>query len=382
MKKQDKENNILFGLIELYIKNGRPIGSNTLKESGFDHLSSATIRNYFFKLEESGYLTQQHVSGGRLPTEAAYKFYINHPSDKEYFGKAKKKALEKSLFFEGKEVVSYFHQIVSVLSELTGCAVWISTPRFDQDFIIDIKLLMLDHQRLLCIVLTSFGMVHTEVFYTETKPSNFSIKRVEAYLHFLRTGLDRPNLDEEELKLAEHLHREILLKHIAGHTSFTQEDIYKTGFSKLLEYEEMQDSATLANTLALFEHPGCLPKLCEETRQENHIKVWIGDDLQAYTQGICHASMILAPYSIREKPVGALGLLGPTRIPYKLLIEILRYASELLTATLTTLLFKHHMTYRIAQTPGLNYQEAPTYLADTQKQLIEDYSKPINKDLA
>ena len=73
--KQDKEAAILFGLIELYIKTNEPVGSNSLKEKGFDYMSSATIRNYFAKLEEKGLLTQQHASGGRLPTAKAFKLY-------------------------------------------------------------------------------------------------------------------------------------------------------------------------------------------------------------------------------------------------------------------------------------------------------------------
>lgn len=67
LKKQEKENHILLGLVELYIKTGKPIGSNTLKESGFDHLSSATIRNYFFKLEEQGFLLSNTLLEDDLP---------------------------------------------------------------------------------------------------------------------------------------------------------------------------------------------------------------------------------------------------------------------------------------------------------------------------
>ena len=380
VKKQDKENLILFGLIELYIKNGKPIGSNTLKESGFNHLSSATIRNYFFKLEESGYLTQQHSSGGRLPTDLAYKFYIDYPSNKEYYSRAKKKKLANDLFFENKEVISYFHQIINTLSETTGCAIFISTPRFDQDFIADIKLLALDNHRLLCIVLTSFGMVHTEIFYTSSKASNFSVKRLESYLYFLRTGLDKPSLSDEELLLADHLYHEIMLRHIVGHSTFIYDDIYKTGFSTLLQYPEMQDTTTLANTLSLFENPHCMHKLCEETCEENHLKIWVGQDLQNYTPAITDCAILTMPYAIREKPVGAIGLLGPTRLPYKQLIEILKTTSEIITTTLTTLLFKHHMTYRTAQHKGINCKDSPTYLAPTEKLLLDDYSNPTTKE--
>jgi heat-inducible transcriptional repressor len=375
MKKQEKENNILLGLIELYIKNGKPIGSNTLKDSGFEHFSSATIRNYFFKLEEQGYLTQQHASGGRIPTDLAYKFYIKHPSSKEYFNKAKKKALEKDLSFEGKEIISYFNKVIEVLSELTGCAVILSSPRFDQDFITDIRLLSLDSHRILCIVLTSFGMVHTEVFYTSGKQSNFSLKRIESYFYFLRTGLDKPSLDEQELLLAEHLYNEIMLRHIVGHATFIHDDIYKTGFTQLLNYPELKEPNALANALSLFENPHLLHSLCQQTCHENHLNIWVGEDLNAYLPGISHCSMIMVPYSIREKSVGAIGVLGPTRIPYKQLFEILKTASKALSDTLTSLLFKYQMTYRLPQPKGIDFQETSVDLEKTRHLLIADHSK-------
>ena len=77
-KKMDKKKIVLFGLIDLYIKAGKPIGSNTLRANGFECFSSATIRNYFSDLEKLGYLTQQHSSGGRIPTTLAYREYVNN----------------------------------------------------------------------------------------------------------------------------------------------------------------------------------------------------------------------------------------------------------------------------------------------------------------
>lgn len=96
-KKQEKESQVLVGLIELFIKNGKPIGSNTLKESSFEHLSSATIRNYFFKLEEQGFLSQQHSSGGRVPTDLAYKFYIEQLQKDLILASREKKRLKTNL---------------------------------------------------------------------------------------------------------------------------------------------------------------------------------------------------------------------------------------------------------------------------------------------
>src|SRR3989338_10379321 len=97
LPKTDREQAVLLGLIELYLKTGKPIGSHTLQENGFDSLSSATIRNYFGKMEEQGYLKQQHTSGGRIPTEKAFRLYADSYQSQGILEKAQEEALEKVL---------------------------------------------------------------------------------------------------------------------------------------------------------------------------------------------------------------------------------------------------------------------------------------------
>ena len=75
--KQERERDVLLGLVGYYIKTAKPVGSDTLKETGFPHLSSATIRNYFQHLEEDGFLMQHHTSSGRIPTAKAFRFYAD-----------------------------------------------------------------------------------------------------------------------------------------------------------------------------------------------------------------------------------------------------------------------------------------------------------------
>lgn len=377
-KKHEKERLVLCGLVDLYIKTGKPIGSNTLKESGFDHLSSATIRNYFLKLEEEGYLSQQHSSGGRLPTDLAYKFYIEHGQSKESSLKSKKRAVEKKLVYEDKEVVTYLIKVIELIAEETGCASLISSPRFDHDFVVEIKLVGLDAHRLLCILMTSFGMVSTEIFYIPEKISNFTIKRIESYFAYQRLGQEKPQLDPKELALAEHLYNELLLRHIVGHATFTKEDVYKTGFTHLLRYPELQETGALANTLSLFENPYLIQKLCEESQSQDNVKIWVGSDLEDYHRGCRDCSLLMIPYKIKDKKVGTIGLLGPTRIPYKELSDLLKVVSKGVSETLNSLLFKYEMSYRIPQTQGIDFKNEKKK-GSSSCLMIDDRTKKIKQ---
>ena len=145
--KDQREKLILFGLVELFLQTGKPIGSSTLQQNGFDSLSSATIRNYFSKLEEEGYLKQQHSSGGRTPTSLAFKIYAE-----EYLNKSSISSdenIHELLKKETREIATYLLQAAEKISEITRCAAFLSAPRFDQDFILDIKLVYIDTHRLL-----------------------------------------------------------------------------------------------------------------------------------------------------------------------------------------------------------------------------------------
>lgn len=343
--KAEREKAVLLGLVDLYLKMGKPVGSNTLRDNGFQALSSATIRNYFAKLEKNGYLIQQHSSGGRIPTPDAYKLYAESVIDEDQVDEQDAKFLKAKLQEETREVAKHLQEATDLMSELTGCAAFLTFPRFDHDLIIDVKLVGIDHTRCLCVMVTDFGMIHTETLYSPKKLSNFSLKRIESYIHFKMTGRDKPKLSKDEEKIASQFYREIVLRHIVGTSNFSSEDLYKTGFSKLLSYPEFRDAGSLSQGLSLFENTSYMRELLRDCTE---LKIWIGDDL---TDESMNCSMIAIPYYIHNAPVGAIALLGPTRIPYQKIFSLTRLFSSLLSESLTRSLYKYKITYR---TPSMN----------------------------
>lgn len=161
LSKKERELKVLFNLIELYISEGQPIGSKTLMEKRFKSLSSATIRNYFASLEAGGFLSQQHASGGRIPTEEAYRIYAEEFLKDGVLNENKDKKLKELAYFADKNLALYLQRAAQLLSETTGYPVFLSAPRFDQDFITDIKLVLIDANRCLCVVLTELGLIRS-----------------------------------------------------------------------------------------------------------------------------------------------------------------------------------------------------------------------------
>lgn len=364
--KDQRERLVLLGLVELYLQFGKPVGSNTLRENGFEDLSSATIRNYFMRLEESGYLKQQHSSGGRIPTHQAYKYYAGSHLESPSLTDKEKQVLRSQLIKETREVATYLQQAAETISEETRCAVFLSAPRFDQDFVLDIKLVPIDPSRCLCILITDFGLIHTETLYADKNLSTVNLKHIEAYLHWRSTGQDKkPKITVEEEELGQKFYNEVMLRHIVNYTHFTAEDIYKTGFSKLLGYPDFNEASALANGLSLFENPHVLRSLLKECGKTDGLRCWIGDDLHEVAPNASACSIIAVPYRINQTIAGSLAILGPNRIPYRQLFGILHAASSCITESLTKSLYKFKISFREPQVNSVGFKyEHPAFLLE------------------
>lgn len=379
--KHDRERQVLIGLIELYLKNGKPIGSNTLKDFGFEELSSATIRNYFAHLEKEGYLSQQHSSGGRIPTAKAFRLYAQEYFEENQLSEAHFRELQKLRSKETHELSVYLEQAAETLSHLTQCAVFLSAPRFDHDYITDIKLVGIDHTRCLCIMVTNFGVIQTEVLHLDKKLSSFSLKRIETYfqwrLHRMQkisesTESKPDQLSEEEEGLAQQLYNEIMMRYIVSYTNFSDEDIYSTGFSKLLGYEDLQDTASLTHCLSLFENVQSLRLLLKECSKKENLRYWIGEDLQPFSKEPYESAIITIPYFVNKQCVGAIGLLGPIRLPYRQLFGLLKHFSDSISDALTRSIYKFKITYRQPQHETMSLQsEEAQKLGHSRMMLIE-----------
>jgi len=372
--KQEREYQVLVGLIESYIDSGKPIGSNTLKDAGFDNLSSATIRNYFANLEIDGYLTQQHTSGGRIPTEKAFQFYANEVASNDQILKHQRDNLDKLRNQDTKEIAAYLQSAVETLSDMTNCAVFISAPRFDHDYISAIKIVALDRNRLLCVLITDFGVIQTETLQLDTKLSAFTIKRMEEYCHWRLTGHDKPeNITPEEEELAQRSYNEIMVRYVVSYSTFTHEDVYRTGFSKLLAYPEFHEASTLANSLKILENKQTIRLLLRECSSSNSVKWWIGNDFDSLSHLTPECSVIAIPYFINKQSVGAVGIMGPIRMAYKNLFGIMKNFSDVISETLTHNVYKFKISFRQPNNETSFLQkEEQKLLANFQPKLLED----------
>lgn len=381
--KRERQKKVLLGLVELYVATGKPIGSNTLRENGFQDLSSATIRNYFHGLEEDGYLSQQHASGGRLPTHKAFRLYAREMLDFVSLDEDKEEDLAKIREDEPEDIAAYLQRAADQLSQITQCAVFLSAPRFDQDFIQDIRLMALDAKRCLCVMLTNFGLVHTEVLPLEQAIEEEALKRIESHFRArFGNGVSTPDLSEEEENIAQDFYKEIMVRYVVGYANYSHEDVNCSGFSKLLAYPEFNDVVTLTSALSLFENPQTMRHLLRECQASKQTRFWIGSDLHACLPADPDCTVIASPYHIGHNAVGAIGILGPTRLPYRETFACIEACAEAVTETLTKTLYKYKISYRQpARNTAFLENEGEYLVEEANPILLEDKRKGRKKKL-
>ena len=342
-----REKEVLFGLIEYFLETGKAVGSNTLKETDLDHLSAATIRNYFASLEEKGYLHQPHTSGGRIPTEKAIRLYAEEITDQEMVEEDLFSEIEEIRKEASREVQTLVRRSVEILSRISATAAFISAPRFDRDFIVDIKVVPIDKERILSVIITDFGSLQPEVLHIEHELTSHAAKRIENYLHHRVMGQENTeHLSSQEILIAQKIYNEIMVRFLVGYTNFSEEEIIRTGFSRMLQYPEFREAAVLAESMSLFENNTSLRHLAKDTIAHQSLRFWIGTDLAPFGAKTEKTSVLAIPYMINNQPVGALGLLGPLRLNYRKLFGILRALSHALSFCLTNNLYKFKLTYR------------------------------------
>ncbi|MEM8629337.1 MAG: heat-inducible transcriptional repressor HrcA [Chlamydiota bacterium] len=335
--KKERKQSVLLAVVDLYIKTNTPVGSETLRQKYLRGVSSATIRNYFVTLEKEGFLQQPHSSGGRVPTKQAYRFYAdyyqNEPLEKSFF------CLKES---PTKELIHLLHHAAQTLSEETSCPIFLSTPIFEMDFVQTVRFLLLEQNHLLCVVITDFGLIHTETFYPQEPLSQEDLALLESYFYWRLGKGENPVLQREKLlKTAQRLYSELMVRFIVYSSSLQEKSLFHTGLSKLLLYPEFAEASTLAIGLSLFENRELMQKLLRQSMRGNSVTYFIGED---FLQKEC--SVLLMPYSIHHNVAGAFGLLGPLRLPYQELFQKMRTFAKELSYILTKNVYKFRVSFK------------------------------------
>ena len=328
----DRAKLLLKALVERYIADGQPVGSRTLsRASGLD-LSAATIRNVMADLEDLGLIASPHTSAGRIPSARGYRLFVDTmlTANREQLS-APSLAREQP-----QKVIASAAQLLSNLSQFVGV---VMAPRRTSVFR-HIEFLRLSQQRILVIIVSPEGDVQNRVIFTEADYTQSQLVEAANFLNSHYSGLTIEQVRERLKNEVETLRAEIAALMQAavqvGSEVLTeaQDEVVISGERNLLSVSDFAgDMGHLRHAFDLFEQKTQLMRLLDISSRAEGIRIYIGGESQ--TVPFEELSVVSAPYEVDGQIVGTLGVIGPTRMPYDRMIQIVDITARLVSNALS-----------------------------------------------
>jgi heat-inducible transcriptional repressor len=331
----DRAKTLLKTLVERYIAEGQPVGSRTLsRASGLD-LSPATIRNVMADLEELGLIASPHTSAGRVPTARGYRLFVDtmltaRPLDLEHVPPDVAAAREQLHPDQPQRVIAQAAQLLSSLSSFVGV---VTAPRRAGVFR-HIEFLRLGERRVLVILVSPEGDVQNRLIFTARDHTQAELVEATNYLNAHYAGL---TLDEVRARLqleVEALRGEIAALMQAAVQAGSEaladssEQVIVSGERNLLGVQDFgNDMKSLRRLFDLFEQKTELMRLLDTSSRADGVRIWIGGESQVVP--FEELSVVSAPYEVDGRIVGTLGVIGPTRMAYDRMIQIVDITARL-----------------------------------------------------
>lgn len=328
---------LLKALVERYIAEGQPVGSRTLSKAAGLDLSPATIRNVMSDLEELGLVTSPHTSAGRVPTARGYRYFVDTMLTVRRQELPALEALPAAAALaadQPRQVLSQAAQLLSQLSHFVGV---VRVPRRPVVFR-HIEFLRLSERRVLVILVTPEGEVQNRILHPSTEFTQDQLQTAANFLNAHYAGLTLDAVRERLRGEVERLRGEIaglMVKAVeASSEAAQQDDVVIAGERNLLEVDDFaRDMGHLRRLFDLFEQKTHVMRLLDISSQADGVRIFIGGESQAIP--FEELSVVSAPFEVDGEVVGTLGVIGPQRMPYERMIQIVDITAKLVGQALS-----------------------------------------------
>jgi len=332
----DRDRQILTSVINEYILTAEPVGSRNISRRYDIKLSSATIRNVMSDLEEIGFLHQPHTSAGRIPTEKALRFYVDSILKVKSLDPREKDRIRKKYKFSELEASDLIKQTSEVLSVLSHHVSIVSAPKLVGTVLKHIEFIKISRSRILVIFVSQSGFVQNRIIEDKDDIAQDELDKYTNYLGEILVGVSLEQVRgkiEEEMKKEKIAYDQLLSRALQlTQKVFGKEkepELFMEGQVNLLECPEFSEVGRMKTLLQALEEKKLLLHLLDKTMGAAGIQIFIGSEVPVSEMQTL--SVITSPYRQGEKVVGALGIIGPTRMNYLKLIPIVEYSAQLLT---------------------------------------------------
>jgi heat-inducible transcriptional repressor len=333
---------LLKALVERYIADGQPVGSRTLSRASGLELSPATIRNVMADLEELGLIASPHTSAGRVPTARGYRLFVDtmltaRPVDLANTPPEMAAAREQLHPDQPQRVIAQAAHLLSSLSSFVGV---VTAPRKASVFH-HIEFLRLGERRVLVILVAPDGDVQNRVIFTARDYAQSELIEATNYLNTHYAGLSIEEVRERLKHEIEALRGEIAALMQAAVQAGSEvlaessDQVVVSGERNLLGVAALgNDMGSLRKLFDVFEQKTELMRLLDISSRAEGVRIYIGGESRVVP--FEELSVVTAPYEVDGRIVGTLGVIGPTRMAYERMIQIVDITSRLVSNALSS----------------------------------------------
>ena len=325
----ERQIKILKVIIRTYMETGEPVGSRTISKASDLNLSSATIRNEMSDLEEMGYILQPHTSAGRIPSDKGYRFYVDHlmmEKDQEVT-EMKEFVIEKT-----EKMEQVLKTIAKLLAANTNYATIVSAPQAQRGKVKFIQLSNVEPGKVLATIMLDGNIVRNKIIRTNQDLDQEIMLKLNILLNGSLNGLSLEQINLvtiAKLKEQAGIHSEVVSSVLDAVAEAVQEEeeleIYTSGATNIFKYPELSDSQSASDLISAFEEKQDLKDLfinSETGEPGTGIQVYIGDESPIRQMRDC--SVVTATYELGDGIHGTVGIVGPKRMDYKMVMDNLK----------------------------------------------------------
>jgi heat-inducible transcriptional repressor len=343
----DRKIKVLHAIINSYIVSAEPIGSRTISKQYDLGVSSATIRNEMSDLEDLGYLNKPHTSAGRIPSDKAYRLYVNQilKAEKLKMDMKKKEEIKQILTKESNEIDQLIQNATKILSAITSYTALAISPQMEKSKLKHIHLIPIDETEILMVLVSDSGIVKNTIFRIEQKIPEEQLNTISNFLNNKLKGLTIEEIEEimdngifKEIYEFKEIIDDIIPIINKSLDDIDHVDVYADGVNKIFNFPEYKDLDRAKSFISFIEDKELLVNLLLNDSLEKGIKITIGDE-NIYDP-IKDCSLITTNYKLGDMTIGKIGVIGPTRMNYPMVINALRLFSINLTEILDMLVGK------------------------------------------
>lgn len=333
----ERARDILRRIIDGYLETGVPVGSRTISRQLGMQISPATVRNVMSDLEEAGLLYAPHTSAGRLPTEAGLRLFVHGLLEIGGLGEDERRSIESQCKAAGRSLPQVLEEATEMLSGLSHCAGLVVAPK-SESTLRHIEFVNIGGGKALVVLVTEDGLVENRIMELPPGMPPSSLVQASNYLSAKLAGRTLEDTRKEvmaELEARRAELDELTQKVVEAGLAVPAGEgasgvLIVRGQSKLLEdVHVIEDLEKIRELFAVLETKDSLLRLIDATGRGEGVQIFIGAENNLFAHAGC--SMIIAPFgNSREKIVGAIGVIGPTRINYARIIPMVDYTAKVI----------------------------------------------------